>query len=317
MKLAPLLIFAALVLAGCASNTSNDHAASSTPTSSTMTTMTPTTTAPVDAKSDLTFVAKQSGPPSNNTTYSFEGPEYAAAGWVTFHLQNAGMELHHMTVMKLNGVPFNDFVAGLMPNATGDNMSGGMHMGGPAPEPMGGPNAVGPGQTFNATLNLTEGEYALLCFIPGADGMPHAAHGMTKKLTVVKKAPNAAVPVLQPYDATLSLHDFSFTPSVNLTAGHHVVEVLNTGPHHHEAVLVKLHENKTVGDFLAAFAPDAPPGPPPADGAGGMAPMGVNQTAYFEVNLTPGNYAFICFENDGTAPLFHAQKGMVLTFSVA
>lgn len=314
MKQALLLTFVMLgaALAGCAGMPAKSDGNTTTPT---MTTMTPTTTTMEDAKSDLTFVAKQSAPPGNNTTYSFEGPSTAAAGWVTFHLQNVGMELHHMTVIKLNGVPYADFAAGLMPNATGDNMSGGMHMGGPAPEPMGGPNTVGPGQTFNATLNLTEGEYALVCFIPGADGMAHATHGMTKKLTVVKGTGAAAS--APGSNATLTLHDFAFTPGANLTAGHHVIQVLNTGPHHHEAALVKLHENKTAGDFLAAFAPGAPPGPPPADGAGGIAPMGVNQTAYFDVDLTPGNYAFICFENDGTAPMLHAQKGMVLPFTVS
>src|SRR5438309_4106014 len=125
-------IVAALALAGCA----NTPAPSSTSTSSTSTTTTstPAGTPDPDAKWDLAFVAKQSAPPGPNTTnvtYSFDGPAKAAAGWVTIHLQNQGFEAHQAVVMRLNGTPFEAFMAQMMgtamTNATNDTNQT-MHM---------------------------------------------------------------------------------------------------------------------------------------------------------------------------------------------
>jgi hypothetical protein len=41
------------------------------------------------------------------------------------------------------------------------------------------------GETNDIPLDLTPGNYALLCFIPDAkDGKPHIMHGMMKDFTV-------------------------------------------------------------------------------------------------------------------------------------
>ena len=45
--------------------------------------------------------------------------------------------------------------------------------------------ALGPGERAWMTLEPgTPGEYALVCFIPGNDGVPHAAMGMALQFTV-------------------------------------------------------------------------------------------------------------------------------------
>jgi uncharacterized cupredoxin-like copper-binding protein len=50
---------------------------------------------------------------------------------------------------------------------------------------MGGITAVRPGTTNYFELNLTPGNYILICFVPDSkDGKPHFEHGMLKQLTV-------------------------------------------------------------------------------------------------------------------------------------
>ena len=48
----------------------------------------------------------------------------------------------------------------------------------------GGPNAHLPGSQASATVNLTEGDYVLMCWIPDKNGVPHVALGMQKALFV-------------------------------------------------------------------------------------------------------------------------------------
>ena len=53
---------------------------------------------------------------------------------------------------------------------------------------VGGPNDAAPGKSTTVTVKLGPGLYAVMCFIPGADGKPHAAHGMIGEVQVVTPA---------------------------------------------------------------------------------------------------------------------------------
>jgi hypothetical protein len=44
----------------------------------------------------------------------------------------------------------------------------------------GGPNPREIGDTSSSTVALEPGNYALLCFVPGPDGIPHVAKGMVR-----------------------------------------------------------------------------------------------------------------------------------------
>ena len=37
-------------------------------------------------------------------------------------------------------------------------------------------------------LNLPVGTYTMICFYPGPDGAPHAAHGMVQQFNIVEPA---------------------------------------------------------------------------------------------------------------------------------
>lgn len=311
---AALLLGAAL--AGCANNTTT------TPTSSGTTPATSTPT-PGAGTNELTYVASQSAPPgpgAANITYKFDGPETAAPGWVTFTLQNKGFEPHQAGIWALGNVSYEEFSGGMMAmlggDASGGNASGDQHpmMGDAGPHPVGGAQAALPGANTTGIVNLAAGTYAVICFIPGPGGMPHAAHGMMKKLVVSGTAKG----VEPTGDITVTTKDYKFEWSKNLTAGHHVVKFTNAGTHHHEVVLFHTTGNATSADILAYFAPgNTPTGPPPTDFVGGGATLTPGLSEYFPIDVVKGHYAVLCFEQDDPNSPPHAVVGMVQDIDVA
>jgi plastocyanin len=240
--------------------------------------------------------------------YSFSGPASATAGVTTITLQNAGKEEHQAQLVKLNeGKAFSDLTTAL---ATGN------------PEAAlaivtvsGGPTAVQPGATGQTTQALDAGNYAFLCFISGADGIPHVAKGMIQPLTITGTASDTTLPA---GDATVTAKDFSFDVSTPVAAGEHTFTFTNNGPQPHEAGIIKLTGAMTVdqikGVFTASPAPSGqePQGPPPWEDAGGSGAIAPGATATFTANLEAGQqYAFICFVPDPATGQPHAALGMI------
>lgn len=69
-------------------------------------------------------------------------------------------------------------------------------------------------------------------------------------------------------------------------------------------------------DFVGAFAPDAPPGPPPGEALGGFQSVVPGGSGTFRIDFTPGNYAFLCFGEDPNTGAPHFALGMVEEFSI-
>ncbi|HEX2021298.1 MAG TPA: hypothetical protein VHH36_01185 [Candidatus Thermoplasmatota archaeon] len=323
MKTLATLLAAALVataLAGCANNTTT-----TTPTGNTTGTPTtggtPTPTTPGANGSlvrEVTFVAMQSaapGPNATNITYSFTGPDAASAGWLTIHLQNKAPEPHQAVLYKVpQGLTFAQFQASLMEQPHEGEEENETHDDDHGPEPAGGVGFATPGGNATAVVRVEPGKYAVVCFIPGPSGMPHAMAGMMRELNVT------AAPANQPPTAnvTLTMKDFEFNLSKNLTAGRHVVEVHNLGPSHHEAPLIHLAPNATAMDFIAYFDPsNTPTGPPPVVGGAGVGSIPTGAKQYMVLDLVPGRYAFVCFESSGEDAPPHFALGMVHEFDVA
>jgi hypothetical protein len=278
---------AALVaLLGCRENRP------ATPPASSSTTSAPT---PGPSANVVTYIARD---------YGFEGPAQIPAGPTLFRLDNQGKELHHLVIVRLEQ------------GRTYDSLMAALRKPGPPPAWVhlaGGPNATDPGANSNATENLTEGHYAIICVIPSADGVPHVAKGMTAPLEVVPAAGPVAREVAA--DVTVKLSDYNFDVSAPLTPGSHVIQVENTGPQPHELVLVKLTPGKTVKD-IEAWEKGGEKGPPPVSAIGGISPMMANDSGQFTVDLTPGNYAFICFLPDTKDGKAHLMHGMVKPIKV-
>ncbi len=248
---------------------------------------------------EATFVA---------TEYTFEGPDTLPAGWNRITLQNDGTELHHGQLLKLpSDKTMDDLIAAMQEN--------------PDHPPKwlsydGGPGVFVPGESGAATVKLEEGNYVFVCVIPDAEGVPHAAHGMMKPVTVTAvDNPIAEEPVEA--DLTMTLADYNFTLSEPITSGSHTIRVENAGSEAHEVAVVKLAPGATVQDFMAAFAPDAPPGPPPGQPIGGLQVIDPGETGYFTAEFESGEtYALICFHPAEDSGVPHAAMGMVQEFTV-
>jgi hypothetical protein len=94
----------------------------------------------------------------------------------TYKLINADAMDHEGSIMRLNpGAQLKDLIA----------YFGVGHRQGPPPgDSFGGFGALGPGAHGWMNLDLPPGSYALVCRIPGPDGMPHVAMGMAHLFSV-------------------------------------------------------------------------------------------------------------------------------------
>ena len=236
--------------------------------------------------------------------YAFDAPDTVAAGLTTLRLVNQGPELHHVQLLRLDG------------DKTMADLFAAFKAGGPPPRwavDVGGPNTPVPGGESQATLDLAPGRYVIACFIPSADKAPHIAKGMARELVVA--GPRRATPARgAAAPATITLDDYRFTLSRPLVAGKQTVRVRNAAAQSHEVLFVQLAPGKTPADVVAWV--DKPVGPPPGKPMGGT--TGIAQRGWNDValDLTPGEYALICFIPDAKDGKPHFMHGMMTQLRV-
>lgn len=237
--------------------------------------------------------------------YAFQMPDTIPAGVTSFRLMNHGKEMHHLTLIRLaEGMTVADLAK--------------MQPGAPLPAGVtfaGGPNYSTPGGAIEAVVDLQPGNYAAICAIPSPDGVVHMAKGMVHPFVVTAASDaSKAMAAFPDADIVVKLADYSFTPSTPLTAGRHVIRVENNGTQWHEMVFVKLEPGKTLEDISRYV--EKPDGPPPASPVEGVAPLSPGESNTITVNLTPGEYGFLCFLPDAKDAKPHLMHGMVQQFSV-
>lgn len=239
------------------------------------------------------------------TEYAFEMPDTIPAGLTTFRLVDAGKELHHVQLIKLaDGKTMSDFVKAVEaggPPPTWATEAGGVN----APRPGGG--------EASTTLAVAPGNYAVVCLIPDAKGVPHVAKGMLRPLTVTAATGPAATEPTS--DVTIKLADYSFELPAPISAGTHTIRVENDGAQPHEVQIVRLAPGKTAAD-VAAWV-DHQQGPPPGEPIGGVPAIPVGTHAFVTANFTPGNYALLCFVPDTKDGKPHTAHGMVKQITVS
>jgi len=109
--------------------------------------------------------------------------------------------------------------------------------------------------------------------------------------------------------------DFRFELSGPITAGFHIVRVVNNGSQPHEVVVVRLSPDASADDFLNAFRPGvavSPAGHP----VGGLVGIDPGRDGFFRMNFAAGNYGLICFLPDITRGAPHFTRGMMMDISV-
>ena len=104
---------------------------------------------------------------------------------------------------------------------------------------------------------------------------------MVKPLTVTEATcPLAVAPAP---DLTIDLVGFGFDLSGPISLRFRTFKAINQGQQDHEAFLVKLAPGATTNDFVAAFSPGAPPGPPPGQGLGGFQAIAAGGAAHSDI----------------------------------
>jgi hypothetical protein len=237
--------------------------------------------------------------------YVFEAPRQIPAGLTTFRFMVEGKEPHHGILVRLDdGKTLEDLAAAMKnhgPPPSWAHLDGGMMIGDPQ-------------HGSSVTMTLTQGKYALICFIPSPDGVAHAAKGMFHPIEVTAPTgPEAAEP--QP-DIVLTLADYEFRLSKPLTPGAHVIRVETAQGQPHELVLVKLGDGVTPAQVVAAEMGQRKGARPPYTFVGGVAPMEAGRHAFIEATLEPGNYALICFVPDAKDGKPHLMHGMMQQIKV-
>jgi uncharacterized cupredoxin-like copper-binding protein len=237
--------------------------------------------------------------------YSFSGPDRLTAGLTTIRIVNEGRDLHHIQFLKLlQGKSAADFRAAIA--ADPHHLPDWVHY-------AGGPNAHRASPAASATVNLTEGDYVLICWIPDKNGVPHVALGMQKALSVRGGKP---VRVSQPKPSiTITQVDYQFILSQRVESGLRTIEVVNHGTQPHEVVVVRLATGATIQDAIASFEPGTS-GPPRGELVSGVTAIKKGARTYFTGEFEPGKYGLICFVPDMVTGRPHFLQGMTTEFTV-
>jgi len=238
--------------------------------------------------------------------FSFDAPLEIPAGLTTIRLVTEGKELHHATLVRLDdGKSYEDFKQAIQ-------------KAGPPPAWMvmaGGPNPPRPGGVTEETQLLEPGNYAIICVVPSPDGTPHIAKGMMRQLTVTPSAAQGAATAaaLEP-DVTVKLVDYAFETSKPFASGKQLIRIENDAAQDHELVLVRLAPGKSAQEVAAWLEKQV--GPPPAEPLGGVASIHPGGYGFITADLTPGDYALLCFVPDAKDGKPHVAHGMLQQFTV-
>jgi uncharacterized cupredoxin-like copper-binding protein len=170
--LAALLIVLALVSAACGSesetpaNESQDSGAQSTEADAEETTEADAEES--EGSGEATYVASE---------FAFEGPDVLPAGEVTMAMDNQGKQMHELALGEL------------LEGKTMEDVHALLKKGMPKKPPtwfreVSGTGAK-PGEVGEMEVELTPGNYIMLCFVPDKDSKtPHVMLGMMKEVTV-------------------------------------------------------------------------------------------------------------------------------------
>jgi uncharacterized cupredoxin-like copper-binding protein len=127
-----------------------------------------------------TSQASNALPPSDVTVklkdYDFQSSPPLTAGKHTILVENVGPQPHELVLLKMApGKKVEDFAHWAETGLKGP----------PPAEPLGGVVVLEKGGRGTFEVDLTPGEYGLICFVPDSkDGKLHLAHGMMKTITV-------------------------------------------------------------------------------------------------------------------------------------
>ncbi len=186
----------------------------------------------------------------------------------------------------------------------------------------GGPGITAAGYTSQTTVHLTEGVYIAECYIKDDNGEFHSYNGMLEMLTVTdesskEREPKATMKVSISSEDGIENPE-AVRPGMHTVAIHFEDQSLYESGVGHNVQLVRFDDgyNQTLLDELEAWIDWSDPNefedtsPEGTTFLGGAMEMTGESTAYYTVNLKPGNYAWIAEVPNAS------DKNMLKTFSV-
>ena len=239
--------------------------------------------------------------------FHYEMPATVPSGYVDVTLKNEGKSEHQAQIVRLGSMSLQDFVkVALKADIVAVK---------PDTVFVGGPNDAMPGKSTTTTVKLDPGTYAVLCYIPGADGKPHVAKGMLARFEAKPEA--ASVDSTPVAASTIVLGDFSYTLPAHFS-GKGVVDISNQGSEVHELHLFKMAPGVTLQQAERALVSPTPlPGPARVMAVTGIVGLSPRQHAYLDLDLTPGKYLMFCvFPDPKKNNTPHFVEGMYKVFTV-
>ena len=218
-------------------------------------------------------------------------------------VKNEGTEPHEAATLKIvDGKTVDDVKAFLSSQSPS----------GPPPfSLLGGVTATAPGTSASITQAMPAGSYAFICYVAGADHVPHFAKGMLTGFTVTGNS-TTSLPLPDGVNATGKEYQFDLPA---LKAGTTTIRFRNIGTEDHVLGVAKVADGKTADDAKAWLLSES--GPPPMTPLGGPAagPGGSNS---FQLKLSKGTYVFYCpvpvQNNPALGP--HLAKGMFQAITI-
>ena len=263
----------------------------------------------------------------------FQSPDTIPSGWNTFKYINNSTQAHFFLLDKYPdgkrlantieevGPPFDEGMAFIMEGKMEEAMAEFAKL----PEWFGeivftgGSGLISPKHTSMTTVKLEPGLYIMECYVKMANGKFHTSMGMAKEIYVTQEDSG-----FEPPRATNAI-TISSTEGINfdtpITSGNHIFsvfykdQIVHENFVGHDVNLVKIEENANLEALEAWMNWATPTGlmDPLPEGfvfLGGTNDAPAGSTQYFEVNLEPGNYAFISEVPNTTS------KGLFKQFTV-
>jgi len=235
--------------------------------------------------------------------FAFDSGHTAPAGLLAVRLVNLGHAIHMLGVARLDSAKTLGDVVRAIQAGTAI----------PWFKELGGPGVVSPGDSATAYLVLEPGTYSMICWWPDSTGMMHQALGMMATLIVT--GTDAGAPVPPAPDVYVRESDYHIAMPDTLSAGHHVFEVANDGPHSHDLAVFRVLPGRSVSQ-VEAWLEKPTTSDPPVEAVGGSVGQERWSHAEFDAALAPGSYLFLCLMGDATSPKPHYLRGMLRTVTV-
>ncbi len=258
----------------------------------------------------------------NNTIHvvtqsmEFQSVDTISSGWNTFEYENRSSETHFILFDKYpEGKYFEDTKSEVIPpfdagmaflneGKTDEAMAAFGELPAWYSEVVlsGGTGLISPGGTAISTINLEPGYYVMECYVKMPNGQFHVSMGMAKPIIVTNENSGNDDPQANFQIAISSTDGIVFEDSLN--KGNYTFEVsfIDQKKHEHfmehDVNLVRLAENANMEELEKWMNWTDPKGliTPAPEGVtflGGVNDMPAGRKGYFEVELTPGRYAFI------------------------